>query len=220
MRLIGLAIVAAVVLAFAPGAGASPFPSVVCNDVLPAGVYFHIEVGATPCVAERGILVTGGVYAGAGFTLGQENRAGLTGIIGGGVNRSLVAGTGPLQLHHARITGGIDAFGASHVNAITNNDITGNVKADHLSAGCLPQTPTRPSSFRLVNNMIDGNVRIVRGSKNGCHPMDFIVVSGNTITGNLDCGRTPFERNDPPVTLGGGPPNIVFGMKVGDCVGL
>jgi hypothetical protein len=46
------------------------------------------------------------------------------------------------------------------------------------------------------------------------------VISGNTITGHLDCGRTDFERNIPAPTLGGGPPNIVFGIKLGDCAGL
>ncbi len=64
-----------------------------------------------------------------------------------------------------------------------------------------------------------GSLRIFNTGWHGSTPVTAVQIYGNTIMGDLICG-VPSGANNPPPTLAGGPPNIVFGMKLGDCAGL
>lgn len=189
-------------------AGAAPPQATICTGTLSPGTYRSITVppGAT-CNAGIGPLrVLAGVDVGRGatFMLGFEGGP-PTGTIGGGV-RALDAAQ--VQVHDARITGGVDTRGGTGPFGCTgpvpglcfsdfeDNSISGGTVIDGYNGFFLG----------FIRNTVNGAVRITNADL-----PDELDIGSNVVHGSLTCsGNVPTENT------GGSPgptPDIVTGRN-------
>jgi hypothetical protein len=234
MKRIAAAVIAAAALALAPGAGASKLPSVSCGStttnppsstsVLPAGSYFQVLVNSTQfpdltinqCTAEDGVVITGGLFlqGPADFYFGKEDSPGPSGVVSS-VTSFLF---GSVQIHHVRFIKEVELSGGGNDkdSALTGNDFGADLTVKYF--GNTGSRPFPSPTLRVANNTVAGSLRINKTGWHASTPVAAVQVYGNTIMGDLICGTT--GPNNPPPTLAGGPPNVVFGMKLGECADL
>ncbi len=197
----------------APAALAGGGHATTCNGMLAAGTYHRVVVpeGAV-CMSEGPVTIRGGLYVGAGATLvlGSEESAGSTSTINGGVRATNAAS---LQLHFATINGGIEAQGGAGPfggpfditwNAIEDNRINGGVTVNGYNGFW----------FGFIRNRVNGSVNLTNNVLVDADANEYVT---NVINGSLNC-----EGNSPAPQIGDseGSPNIVTGVKTGQCANL
>ena len=210
-RLISIAGAAAMLTllgAFAPpAAGASG--STRCTDTLAPGSYGRVVVPANAvCLSKGPVRISGGLWirSGATFVLGSE-RSSDTGTIDDGVHATDPAS---VQIHFARINGGLDIQGGSGAfggpfditwNAIEDNTIHGGVTIDGYDGFW----------FGFIRNHVSGTVTLRNNVLQDPDGNEYVT---NTIHGSLMC-----SGNDPAPQAGDseGTPNDVTGRKFAQC---
>ena len=214
-RLIGA--LAATVLAAAAALGAtsqaSAASTTTCDDFLPPGTYGTVFVppGAA-CFSDGGVVIGRGLFVGVGstFVLGSEDSPGPLSSIYGGV---FALGAMNVQIHFTTVIGGVTILGGSGpfggpffvtFNTIEDSKIIG------------PTTIDGYNGFwqGFIRNHTLGSVNF---NNNQLVDPDGNEVVTNSIHGNLNC-----SGNDPAPQVGDseGSPNLVYGSRTGQCVGL
>jgi len=206
MRKVGLAIMAAlgIPLLFA---GVATAQTTTCTGKLASGGYDRLVVpaGASCDGSAAKIYVSDGVrvHQGATFILGHDGGTG-TGVIHGMVHANAPAS---LQVHFARITGGVRMYGGGGQGQFST------VEDSVIRQGV---TMTGYSAFWMgfIRNRVLGTVRLNNNVMGDPDANEYVT---NRIRGNLIChGDSPA----PQVGDSEGEPNIVTGRKVDQCAGL
>jgi hypothetical protein len=211
--LTGCALAAAAVLAVAAPASAQP-GTTTCSDFLPPGSYGHVVVpDGDFCFSFGPVMIGNGLSIGAGstFLLGGDEGSGIkVGSIFGGVTATNPAN---VQIHNATIIGGLSISGGSGPfggpfditwNAIEDNTIIGGVTIDGYDGFWMG----------FIRNHVSGNVNLTNNVLVDEDGNEYVT---NSIHGDLNC-----SGNDPAPQVGDseGSPNLVYGFKTGQCVGL
>lgn len=210
--LVAVTLSGALLVSVPASANAGP-KTTTCTDKLASGDYHRVVVpeGAA-CLSEGPVTIRGGLFikTGATFVLGSEDSAGSTGTISGGVQATDPAS---VQIHFARISGGIDVHGGSGPfggpfditwNAIEDNRINGGATVEGYNGFW----------FGFIRNHVNGSVNL---NNNVLQDEDANEYVTNTIRGNLNC-----VGNSPAPQMGDseGSPNQVTGRKTGQCANL
>jgi hypothetical protein len=196
-----------------PGSAVAGSKATTCTGELAAGSYGKVVVPAgAACLSEGPVTIRGGLFIGSGatFVLGSEESPGSTGTISGGVHATNPAS---VQIHFARINGGVDVQGGSGPfggpfditwNAIEDNRINGGATVEGYNGFW----------FGFIRNHVNGSVNL---NNNVLEDPDANEYVTNTIHGNLNCaGNSPA----PQIGDSEGSPNQVTGAKKGQCAGL
>jgi hypothetical protein len=214
-KLLGITAVSALILAIAfaaPPASASG-GTTTCTDTLAAGTYQAVVVpdGAV-CLSDGPVRILGGLWIspGATFVLGSEESPGSTGTINDGVHATDPAS---VQIHFARINGGLDIHGGSGPFG-PPFDVTWNAIEDNWIHGGVRITGYDGFWFGFIRNHVSGAVTL---SDNTLQDPDGNEYVTNTIHGIMRC-----HGNDPAPQVGDseGSPNTVTGPLTGQCAGL
>jgi hypothetical protein len=212
MRHRGLAacvvVLAALVLAVPAVAGGAK--KTTCTDVLAPGSYKRVVVPAgAACLSEGPVKIRGGLYvrAGATFVLGSEENPVHSGTIKGGVHAKNAAS---VQIHFSTITGGVRIVGGAGPFG-PPFDVTWNTIEDSHIRGAVYVAGYDGFWQGFFRNTVRGSVSFF---DNHVVDPDGNELQTNTIHGNLNC-----FRNDPAPQEGdsGGSPNVVTGIKTGQC---
>ena len=184
-----------------------------CTGSLAPGTYHRLVVpeGAV-CLSDGPVTIRAGLFirAGATFVLGSEESPSSTGTIGGGVHAWNAAS---VQIHFARINGGLRAHGGSGPFG-PPFDVTWNAIEDNVIHGGVTVTGYDGFWFGFIRNHVSGTVRL---SDNTLVDPDGNEYVTNVIHGSLMCwGNSPA----PQVGDSEGLPNDVTGSKTGQCAGL
>jgi hypothetical protein len=185
----------------------------ICDGFLPPGAYGAVVVpdGAS-CFSDGGVMIGGGLTVGAGstFVLGSEELPGPLSSIFGGV---FAVDAMNVQIHFTTIIGGVIIRGGSGPFG-GPFDVTWNTIEDSKIIG--PTTIDGYNGFwqGFIRNHTVGSVNF---NNNVLVDPDGNEVVTNSIHGNLNC-----SGNDPAPQVGDseGSPNLVYGFRVGQCVGL
>jgi hypothetical protein len=196
-----------------PGSAVAGSKATTCTGELAAGSYGKVVVPAgAACLSEGPVTIRGGLFIGSGatFVLGSEESPGSTGTISGGVHATNPAS---VQIHFARINGGVDVQGGSGPfggpfditwNAIEDNRINGGATVEGYNGFW----------FGFIRNHVNGSVNL---NNNVLEDPDANEYVTNTIHGTLNCaGNSPA----PQIGDSEGSPNQVTGAKKGQCAGL
>ena len=184
-----------------------------CTDFLAPGAYGKVVVpdGAT-CFADGPYLIGGGLWVSPGATVsfGSEESPGPIGSIFGGVHATDPAN---LQIHFTTIMGGVTSTGGSGPFG-PPFDVTWITFEDNKIIGDVSITGYDGFWAGFFRNRVKGNVT---WNDNVLVDPDGNEIQTNTIYGSLNC-----SGNDPAPQQGDseGAPNIVYGGKTGQCVGL
>jgi len=187
-------------------------PGTTCTGPLAAGNYGRVVVPAgAVCISDGPINVNGGIYveAGATFVLGSEDSTN-TGNINGGVHASNAMN---VQIHFARISGGIDIQGGSGPFGGPFGVTWNTIEDSHINGGA---TIEGYNGFWMgfIRNNVNGSVNL---NNNVLVDEDGNEYVTNTINGGLNCaGNSPA----PQVGDSGGQPNHVNGKKTGQCTAV
>jgi hypothetical protein len=203
------ALVGALIFAV-PGVAGAASSSTTCTDTLAPGTYHRVVVpNGAVCLSNGPVTIKGGliIQAGATFVLGSEENPVSTGTISGGVHATDAAS---VQIHFARINGGISIHGGSGpfggpfevtFNAIEDNRINGGATVENYNGFW----------FGFIRNHVNGTVNL----------NDNIVADpdGNEYVTNVIHGSLRCQGNSPAAQVGdsGGSPNQVTGVKSGQC---
>jgi hypothetical protein len=196
-----------------PGSAVAGSKATTCTGELAAGSYGKVVVpaGAT-CLSEGPVTIRGGLFIGSGatFVLGSEESPGSTGTISGGVHATDPAS---VQIHFARINGGVDVQGGSGPfggpfditwNAIEDNRINGGATVEGYNGFW----------FGFIRNHVNGSVNLNNNVLTDEDGNEYVT---NTIHGSLNCaGNSPA----PQIGDSEGSANQVTGAKTGQCAGL
>jgi hypothetical protein len=196
-----------------PGPASASPKSTACTGFLAPGSYGKVVVpeGAA-CLSEGPVTIRGGlsIRSGATFVLGSEESPGGTGTISGGVHATNPAS---VQIHFATINGGVAVHGGAGPfggpfditwNAIEDNRINGGATVEGYDGFW----------FGFIRNHVNGSVNL---NNNVLEDPDGNEYVTNTIHGSLKCaGNSPA----PQIGDSEGSPNIVTGVKAGQCAGL
>src|SRR4029450_5280928 len=213
VRLLSVAFIGALLFSCVPGVATAAPASTTCTDVLAAGTYHRVVVPQDAvCLSEGPVTIRGGLYieSGATFVLGSEENPVNTGTISGGVHARNAAS---VQIHFTTINGGVDLRGGSGPfggpfeitwNAIEDNRINGGATVEGYDGFW----------FGFIRNHVNGSVNL---NNNVLTDPDGNEYATNTIHGSLNCaGNSPASQ----VGDSEGEPNLVTGVKTGQCVGL
>jgi hypothetical protein len=209
----GLVVAVAAALAVtAPASGA--IGTTTCeDDFLAPGSYGAVVVPAGSfCFGEGGVMIGRGltIEAGATFSLSSEDSPGPLNSIYGGV---IATNPANVQIHFTTINGGLNIQGGSGPfggpfgitwNAIEDNKIIGTTTINGYDGFWMG----------FIRNHTIGSVNY---TDNVLLDPDGNEVVTNSIHGNLNC-----SGNDPAPQVGDseGSPNLVYGFRTGQCVGL
>jgi hypothetical protein len=158
------------------------------------------------------VTIKGGlvIQSGATFVLGSEENPVDTGTISGGVDATNAAS---VQIHFARINGGISIHGGSGpfggpfdvtFNAIEDNRINGGAVVEGYDGFW----------FGFIRNHVNGSVKLNNNILADPDANEYVT---NVIHGSLSC-----QGNSPAPQVGDseGSPNQVTGRKTGQCSSL
>jgi hypothetical protein len=204
---LAVAVAAAAFSALAGTAGAKN--GTTCNGELAAGSYGRVVVPAgAVCFSDGPISVNGGVYveSGATFVLGSEESTN-TGTINGGVHAIDAMN---VQIHFARINGGIDIHGGSGPFGAPFGVTWNTIEDSHINGGA---TIEGYNGFWMgfIRNNVNGSVNLNNNVLVDPDGNEFVT---NTIHGSLNCtGNSPA----PQIGDSEGAPNQVTGAKTGQC---
>jgi hypothetical protein len=195
-----------------PALAASNEHVTTCSGDLAAGDYQRVVVPAgAVCIVDGPVTIQAGVFIepGATFVLGGE-EGGRAGIISGGVWAFRPAS---VQIHFTGIDGGIHIHGGSGPfggpfditwNAIEDNRINGDVTIEGYNGFW----------FGFIRNNVHGTVTLNHNVLADPDGNEYVT---NVIHGDLNCaGNSPA----PQVGDSEGGPNIVTGVKTGQCASL
>jgi len=206
-------------------ATASAAARTTCQGALPAGTYGTVVVPTdTVCFAQAFVRITGGLYVrqGATFALGSDEDPTPSGVISGGVHATNAAN---VQIHHARINGGIRIHGGSGpfyaaTPFCSPDETTGEtvcltwnaIEEDHIN-GAVVIDGYNGFWQGFLENHVNGSVRF---NNNVLVDPDGNELVTNVIHGSLSChGNSPA----PQAGDSGGTPNVVSGAQKGQCAG-
>ncbi len=213
---LALGIAVAAVAAAAALATAQPSAAVgttICDGFLPPGTYGAVVVpdGAV-CFSEGLVMIGGGVTIGAGatFSLGTEEDPGPLNTIFGGVTATNAMN---VEIHFTTIVGNVNIQGGSGPFG-GPFDVTFNTIEDSKIIGTTTINGYDGFWQGFIRNHTFGSVNY---TNNVLADPDGNEVVTNVIHGNLNC-----SGNDPAPQIGDseGSPNLVYGFKTGQCVGV
>jgi hypothetical protein len=213
IRALAIGMLAAALIVSLPGAAIAGSKATTCTAGLSPGSYGKLVVpqGAT-CLSDGPVTIRGGLFIepGATFVLGDDQHPGNNGTISGGVHATNPAS---VQIHFARINGGLDVQGGSGPfggpfditwNAIEDNRINGGATVEGYNGFW----------FGFIRNHVNGTVNLNNNILADSDANEYVT---NTIHGSLKCaGNSPA----PQVGDSEGSPNEVTGVKSGQCAGL
>jgi hypothetical protein len=191
-----------------------------CTDTLAAGAYGRVVVPEDAvCIIDAGpITIRGGLYveSGATFVLGSEENPVHTGTISGGVHGT---GAGSVQIHFSTINGGVEIHGGAGPNGSPFEFFPGfsptwTTIEDSVVNGSVTFSGYDGFWSGFIRNTVNGSVNF---NDNVVADPDGNEIVTNTIHGNLNC-----SGNDPAPQIGDseGSPNVVTGVKTGQCTSL
>jgi hypothetical protein len=204
-----------------------------CTGLIPSGATINgnlvVPAGNTCTLAN--VTVTGNVQVGKGASLTVEPLTGQT-TIGGNVQADQCQSVGMFATGTAISVGGnvqirncTGQRGSGYSVLGGSLTISGNFACDHNFGGCVAtgglvrgnvqvdhNSNVGGPGANVVTNAVGGNVQVNNNSGGSAS-----IVGGNTIGGNLQCARNTTPT--PPSVIDGGNPNIVNGIKQGQCAG-
>jgi len=213
---------------FSGGIAAGQYASITVagNCVMPAGQVtvvgnVTIRPGAVLNVITHATLVVGGnVYVddGGSLLLGCSPEVGCSFTTHDRIAKALIAyNPASLIVHNAVIGSVVSNGGSNGVNCNFNPEIGSpnyTTFEDTQIKGMVTIVRYDSCWLGFIRNKVDGAVWLI---DNTLADPDAMEVVTNFIVGNLEC-----YNNDPAPQLGdsGGEPNIVLGLKTGQCIGL
>jgi hypothetical protein len=214
IRLLGAGAICAALLVCLPAFAGAGTNTTACTDVLAPGTYTRVVVpaGAT-CLSDGPVNIRNGLFIerGATFVLGSEENPGNNGAINGGVHATNPAS---VQIHFARINGGIDVHGGSGPFG-GPFDITWNAIEDNVVNGGVTVEGYNGFWFGFIRNKVNGPVNL--NNNVSTEDPDSNEYVSNTINGGLNCaGNSPA----PQIGDSEGSANKVNGRKTGQCATL
>ena len=209
--LFGLGVLIAAAFLVVPAFGANG--TTTCNGALASGTYNRVVVPLDGvCLSDGPVTIRAGLFVQQGGTIvfGSEENPVHTATINGGVHATNAMN---VQIHFSTINGGIDISGGSGPFG-GPFDVTWNTIEDSKIIG--PTTIDGYNGFwqGFIRNHTIGSVNF---NNNKLVDPDGNEVVTNTIYGSLNCAG-----NDPAPQVGDseGSPNLVYGFRTGQCVGL